>query len=110
MNSEPVRSKWLAFEQTTGTAKTERWLVKSKSSGDVLGEIRWFGRWRCYSFYPESETIFNAGCLLDIGIVCHVLTKDHTKTRQERQRLARQASGALRDASGEAETEQSVEE
>ena len=35
-------------------------------SGDSLGTVKWFGRWRQYCFYPEPETIFNRGCLADV--------------------------------------------
>ena len=34
--------------------------------GDLLGVIKWFGRWRQYSFFPEPETVFNNGCLRTI--------------------------------------------
>jgi hypothetical protein len=48
------------------TGKTKIVSVCSRSSGELLGEIRWFGRWRQYCFYPERGTIFNHGCMGDI--------------------------------------------
>ena len=45
--------------------KTNRWTVHSKH-GDFLGAIMWFGRWRQYTFSPEKQTVFSAGCLDDI--------------------------------------------
>lgn len=47
--------------------KTEVVDVVSKSSGDVLGQIRWWGPWRCYTLQPEPNTIWNVGCLEQIN-------------------------------------------
>jgi hypothetical protein len=33
---------------------------------EVIGEIKWFGRWRQYCFYPSDNTIWNTGCLEDV--------------------------------------------
>lgn len=52
--------------------KTKLWHVCSKSSGEVLGRIRWWGAWRQYVFEPRPTNriadfvIFNVGCLDDI--------------------------------------------
>jgi hypothetical protein len=53
-------------DRPSATGKTRIVSVCSRSSGDLLGEIRWFGRWRQYCFYPEPNTIFNRGCMADI--------------------------------------------
>ncbi len=46
-------------------ARTKIWLVHGRS-GDFLGDIRWFPRWRQYAFYPHEGTLFNSGCLNDL--------------------------------------------
>ena len=46
--------------------KTSTWLCKNNKSDDALGLVKWYGPWRQYCFYPESQTIFNKGCMLDI--------------------------------------------
>ena len=46
--------------------KTDRWLVQSKSQGSFLGSIGWFALWRQYCFFPNGNTVYNAGCLSDI--------------------------------------------
>jgi hypothetical protein len=43
--------------------------VFNKRSNSKLGSIRWYGAWRQYCFHPESQTIFNRGCLIDINQV-----------------------------------------
>jgi len=59
--------KYLHFEEveTLPEKKTKRFLCLS-STGSVLGNVKWFGRWRQYCFYPAPETIFSTGCLDDI--------------------------------------------
>lgn len=59
-------SEWLFFRHEESKPKTEVWRVYSKSSGALLGEIKWLGRWRQYTFWPASETTFNVGCMEDI--------------------------------------------
>lgn len=59
-------SKYLEFSIIVRKPKTDIIGVWSKKSGEILGEIKWFGRWGQYSFFPRSETIFNTECLNDI--------------------------------------------
>jgi len=61
------KSKYLEFTRIGYTGKTDIWDVESKSQGSVLGEIKWFGRWRQYCFYPSPNTIFNPECMTDIS-------------------------------------------
>jgi hypothetical protein len=62
-------SRYLEFDQIGSTGKTDIWDVRSKSQGSVLGEIKWFGRWRQYCFWPSPNTIFNPECMADISKV-----------------------------------------
>jgi hypothetical protein len=32
-----------------------------------LGEIKWFGRWRQYAFFPEAGTVWNTDCLAEVS-------------------------------------------
>ena len=59
---------YLRFVKTgeSESGLTERWGVFSESSGDRLGTIRWFGRWRQYAFYPEPETLYNPDTALTL--------------------------------------------
>jgi len=45
--------------------KTHVWEVRAKT-GDFLGDVKWFGRWRKYSFYPAPNCTFEEVCLGDI--------------------------------------------
>lgn len=55
---------YLRFETAdSASGKTRVVSVISVMHGDKLGEIRWFGRWRQYAFYPAPGSIWNPDCL-----------------------------------------------
>jgi len=60
---------------TTMYGLTRIWLVKTLAGGS-LGEIRWYAPWRKYCFYPQSETVFDKGCLRDIADFCENRTEE----------------------------------
>jgi len=49
--------------------------------GASLGEVRWFGRWRCYAFYPFAGTIYERKCLRDIADFCEKETQRHRERK-----------------------------
>lgn len=57
--------------------KTQVWEVISARHGYRLGEIRWYGRWRQYTFRPEPETIWNSGCLKQLQSFVSTLNVQH---------------------------------
>lgn len=59
-------SKYLIFKLFEQKEKTQHWLVQSKLHGSLLGEIKWWGPWRQYVFFPQPETLFNPECMKDI--------------------------------------------
>ena len=61
--------KWVYFRLISDSYKTFVWAVYAKERDVWLGNIRWLGRWRAYTFYPTGETIFaaSASCLRDIA-------------------------------------------
>jgi hypothetical protein len=63
-----VESEYLVFTEIPhGGHTTKVWNVLSKRHGDLLGRIKWFGAWRQYVFQPMPATLFNRGCLADVG-------------------------------------------
>ena len=46
--------------------RTAVWRVVANSDGAVLGHLRWFGRWRQFTFHPAPNTVFSVGCLFDL--------------------------------------------
>lgn len=57
----------ISWGGSSKSGKTQRYVVTANRTGDVLGRISWFGRWRQYVFFPEPATVFNVGCMADIS-------------------------------------------
>jgi hypothetical protein len=65
-------AKWIRFEHVgqSESGKTSIWRVVSTSAiGVLLGEVRWYGPWRKYSFFPNQHLalVFEKDCLRDIA-------------------------------------------
>jgi len=71
-----MESKYMEFFLIPTDKKTETWQISSKSSGYVLGHIKWYGAWRQYCFFPSPETVFNNSCLEDIRIFIDKLMEE----------------------------------
>jgi hypothetical protein len=48
---------------------TRRWLIQA-ADGSILGEVRFFGAWRCYVLAPTSAAFFDKYCLRAIADFC----------------------------------------
>lgn len=61
-------SKWLLFDlmPRRNGLKTDRWLVYNKDAEIQIGEIKWYGPFRAYSFFPKNDCVFESTCLQDI--------------------------------------------
>ena len=68
MNKE---SKWLKFKEVGEKPKTRVFEVWSKCSNCILGEIKWYGRWRHYCYFVTDcladEFVYSDRCLLEIS-------------------------------------------
>lgn len=73
MNNKYLDIRQLGFSPS---GKTQVWGVFSVNQGALLGEIRWFGRWRQYTFAPRPETTFNPDCLDTISEFIRDLMED----------------------------------
>jgi len=61
------QGKWINFVLTKKGDKTNIWEVVTIEEGYKLGYIKWFGRWRKYSFFPYIDTVYENICLQDIA-------------------------------------------
>jgi hypothetical protein len=79
-----ITSKFVdfVFEGMSKSGRTEIWFVFSKDSDLLLGEVKWFGKWRRYCFYTIDSTIFDWSCLRDIADLCEA----RMKVRNNRER------------------------
>jgi len=72
--------KYINFrnERPSKSGKTKIWDVTSIRD-EILGEIKWFGRWRRYAFNPGPLTVFEPGCMRVIANYCEIATTRHKK-------------------------------
>ena len=49
--------------------------------GDDLGEIKWYGAWRKFCFYPNSNTIWDNKCLEEL---LNFITEYNSKWRSSK--------------------------
>ena len=54
---------YICFRVAELGANTNSWFVNTKKGGDCLGRVKWWGRWRKYSFFPEDNCVFEEICL-----------------------------------------------
>lgn len=63
--------------------KTRAWAIISiEPPHAYLGEIKWFGRWRKYVFFPGADTLFEEICLREIALFIEVRTREHRFARK----------------------------
>lgn len=75
-----IQSQYLRFRRVErSTRKTPIVYVTSKSTGVRLGEIKWFGRWRQFCFFPEPKTTFNRSCMNDINKAINELMAERNR-------------------------------
>lgn len=64
-----TEGKWVRFEKAEKhNPKTGVWDVIAKEDGIVLGQVKWFARWRKYVFHPGYNTVYELDCLSDISL------------------------------------------
>jgi len=59
--------KYITMIKTKDLPRTAIFDVYTKSGDAVLGEIKFFPRWRQYCFFPEDDCVFSKGCMVDIN-------------------------------------------
>lgn len=78
-----METEYLKFiDGPSESGKTVVSLVVSKSQNIVLGQIKWFGRWRQYCFYPKEDTIWNKDCLIAVGNKIFDLNEQQRRSRK----------------------------
>lgn len=55
---------FLQFTQQQSKGKTNIWRVGCNDA--YLGIVKWYSGWRRYTFFPESNTLFDSNCLKEI--------------------------------------------
>ncbi len=82
-------NRYLIFRLYSQTEKTQSWHVISKKHGDLLGVVRWYPRWRQYTFFPEPDTVWNPECLNDVCEFIRGLMEDRKTQKAEANLIGR---------------------
>ena len=69
-------TKYLVFEELPTKTKTRYVNVINIRSGNFIGEIKWYGPWRQYCFFPDMDTVWNPKCLDDVNAVIRELMEE----------------------------------
>ena len=69
-------TKYLAFVVVPSKGKTKIITIINRHHEEVIGEIRWFSRWRQYCFFPYDGTIWNTTCMEDVQNVINGLKEE----------------------------------
>lgn len=64
------------FRERSPSGKTNIFDVLTKQGG-TLGEVRWYARWRKYSFFPADGCLFEQTCLREIADFIEATTHIH---------------------------------
>lgn len=70
---------WIRFVPAglSPSGKTQIWNVVLKYQSVVGGQVRWWGAWRKYAFFPNPNTLYEQDCLRDIARFIEQLSHEH---------------------------------
>jgi hypothetical protein len=72
---------FLLFFEGSPKPKTRTWSVAPQTDPrDRLGEIRWYGPWRKYCFFPSDCVLFDTACLRELADFCEARTREHKES------------------------------
>jgi len=71
------QTKYLKFVVVRYKPKTKVIAVINVTSGEELGRIEWFAKWRQYCFMPYGMTVWNVDCMKDIQNLITTLMISH---------------------------------
>ena len=63
--------------------KTKRWTVVANDGEMDLGEVKWYGAWRCFAYFPLDDTLYEKTCLRDIANFCERKTHEQLATSKQ---------------------------
>lgn len=86
-----TKPRWFRVEATPVDKgrRTARFRVVTLD-GALLGYIEWYNSWRCYSFFPQHDTVFEKQCLRDLAAWLERATADHREARRIERNLQKQ--------------------
>jgi len=62
-----LTKKYLRFDEIPNPGKkTQIFTVRHTDNLTLLGEIKWWGAWRKYCFFPAPDCLYDRNCLRDV--------------------------------------------
>lgn len=79
-----TQSRWLDIQMIPRRdgLKTDTWHIYNKDAGVRVGIIKWYGSFKCYSFFPEPGMVFEPTCLTDITNFIHTQMREWEAKRK----------------------------
>ena len=76
--------KWIAIAKMPVNPKkvTSEFVILTEDLRLTLGTIKWFGRWRQYAYFPNSDTVYEKQCLKDISSFLDELMQERSQQKQ----------------------------
>lgn len=76
--------KWIKTTEiaTSASGKTSIWDVHTLDRA-WLGQVKWFGPWRKYAYFPLSGTLYEPDCLRDLAQFCEDSTRAHRDAKKD---------------------------
>ena len=74
-----IETEYLRFIDKESKQITKIIGVVNIHHDEEIGEIKWFGKWRQYCFYPSDNTIWNRSCLEEVYRVIIELMEERKK-------------------------------
>ena len=62
--------------------RTPTYSVLEKRGGSKLGEIKWYGAWRGFCFFPALDCVFDCGCLQQIREWIQLLDTEYKASKE----------------------------
>lgn len=62
----PYEAEYIYFKLKEHKPKTEVYSVLTRSHDELIGEMRYFAKWRQYCFFPIKDTVYSKECLGDL--------------------------------------------
>ena len=79
------RPPFLEFRRRPTLARTRRWVVVSRVTGDEVGRIRWYAPGRRYTFQTRPrETILDASCVREVAVFLEFQMRERAAERAGR--------------------------
>lgn len=82
-NLTVFKGKWIEMLIIKKGDKTSKYAVINSENRNTIGEIKWYGAFRQYAFFPMMNTVYERHCLRDISQFLAKLMLDRKIKEQE---------------------------